>query len=50
MRDDETLQDVKYLKKIDIFDEDFLDTEIDINEFENSIVLFDDVDCDSTNR
>jgi hypothetical protein len=41
---DETLDALKYLKRIKIKSEQFLETELDCEDFKNSLVVFDDVD------
>ncbi len=41
---DETLDAIKYLKRIKIKSEQFLNTELSCDDFSNSLVIFDDVD------
>ena len=45
LQDDVTIDEVKKIQRIDIYDKDFLNEELDPKEFENSIVVMDDCDC-----
>lgn len=42
---DDSFDEIKNIKKIDIFDDDFIDIELKADEFGDSLLLFDDVDC-----
>ena len=42
---DDSFDEIKGIKKIDIFDEDFIDIDLKADEFGDSLILFDDVDC-----
>ena len=43
--DDNVLDKIKKLKRVKINDEEFIDTEFVIDDFKDSLVIFDDTDC-----
>ncbi len=43
--DDKVLDKIKKLKRVNINNADFLHTEFDIDDFKNSLLIFDDTDC-----
>ena len=47
---DPTLDSLKYIKRIKINKPEYLETEFTAQDFENSLVLFDDVDCLSNKK
>jgi hypothetical protein len=50
LKEDETLDKTKGIKRIDIDNPDFLDMEIETDDFENSMVIFDDCECISNKK
>ena len=45
LKSDPTLDSMKFIKRVKITEPDFLETTFEIDDFKNSLVLFDDVDC-----
>jgi len=45
LKDDPTLDVMKFIKRIKIHDPDFIDSEFEIDDFKDSLTLFDDCDC-----
>ena len=43
--DDKSIDSIKNLKRVQINDPEFLEDDIDLTEFKDSLVLFDDTDC-----
>jgi len=43
--EDPSIDSIKNLKRVDIHNPEFLEDDIDLEEFKNSLVMFDDVDC-----
>lgn len=49
-REDKTLDSNKTIKRINIFDAEFLDEEIGVEDFRDSLVIFDDIECISEKK
>lgn len=45
LKDDPTLDKLKYLKRIKIHEPAFMNESFDVNDFKDSLVIFDDTDC-----
>lgn len=45
LKEDATLDKFKKLKRVNIFSDEFLNEQFDINDFQDSLVIFDDTDC-----
>jgi len=43
--EDPSIDSIKNLKRVDIHNPEFLEDDIDLEEFKNSLILFDDTDC-----
>jgi len=43
--EDESIDSIKGLKRVDINDPDFIEEDIELDEFKNSLVIMDDTDC-----
>lgn len=45
LSEDETLDKVKKIQRVDINNADFMNTKVSSSDFKNSLVIFDDIDC-----
>ena len=48
--EDDSVDCIKNLKRVNIRDVDFVDEELDINDFKDSMIIFDDCDCISNKQ
>ena len=43
--EDDTIDEIKAIQRIDIYDKEFLNEELDPKDFKNSLIILDDMDC-----
>ena len=43
--EDDTIDEIKVIQRIDIYDKEFLNEELDPKDFKNSLIILDDMDC-----
>eukprot|EP01035_Chromulina_nebulosa_P007270 gene7270-9803_t len=43
--EDDTIDEIKVIQRVDIYDKEFLNEELDPKDFKNSLIILDDMDC-----